>query len=333
MISFDSLLKRKTILFDIGSSNTRVCIDGKVAFSEPTCIAIHTKTQAVLAIGTKAVSLLGKTPKNIIVVFPIKSGVVASEVYVHLFLDTVLQQLAVLDVVSSLFGLKGIAAVPSDLSPVNITTWKKVFQKANVQEISCIEIAKALYTHIAGPKALTHSICIVDVGGQKTDISVLSAGEIVVARTYALGGVDCTEIVQDTLYEKESFVLGWQSAEKAKKEMIHITNKKIKEKTLVLRGKDAHHHVAKTIQVKSSLFEKEMEFFAQTLVENIRHFFSLVPPELAASTLERGIYISGGGAVLQGLKEYIETELKTEIVLVSEPQQAGIKGLMALSKA
>lgn len=327
MISLDSVIKRKHFLFDVGSSNTRVSIDGAIVFSEPTCIAIHTQTQAVLAIGIKAVALLGKTPKNIAVVFPVKNGVVASELYVQRFIDAVVQQVSTPDIFSSLFGLKATIAVPSQISPVNSSVWKAVFQKANFQEVTLVENVKAIYTHITGPKSLTHSVCIVDIGGQKTDIAVLSAGEIVVARTYGLGGVDCTEIVQDILYEKESFILGWQSAERGKKEMIHVSSKKMKEKKLVLKGKDAHHHVAKTVQVSSTLFVEHMDEFASSIIDHIRHFFSLVPPELAASTLERGIYLTGGGSLLHGLNEYMEEQLKTEIVLVTDPLEATIKGL------
>lgn len=332
MISIGDFNDRKHVLFDIGSSNTRMSVNDTIVFFEPSCIAIHKKTNAVLAIGAKAASLLGKTPDSIEVVFPIKAGAVASEEYTIRFLDALLQNYVQSDVMTSFFGYKGTASIPSHISPVNRLVWKRVFEKAGVSSITFVENAQAIYAHIAGPKALAHSVCILDIGGQKSDIAVLSASEIVVARSFDIGGVECTEMVQDTLLEKETFIVGWQSAEQCKKEIATVAGKKNKEKKIVMRGKDAYHHIAKTLPIQSTIFNDDLQLYAQKLLQEVQQFFSIVPPELASSTLERGMYIVGGGSLLNGLQNYLEEGLKTEIIILPEPQLTSIKGLIRLKK-
>lgn len=323
------------ILFDVGSSNTRIAIGGSVVFNEPTCIAVHTQSDAVIAIGYKAAALLGKTPSSISVVFPIKAGRVSSEVYATRFMEAVLQSVVQSNLISAVLGFSAKVVVPAKLSPVEMSVWERTIRSVGVSRLSLVSNAQALYAAIAGPKALTHSVCVIDLGGQKTDFAVLSAGEVVAAQTYKTGGVECTEMIQDYLRMNELFIVGWQSAEECKKEVGQVSceEKKVKDKKLAVRGKDAHYHVAKTVIVTSSMFQESLCAYADTLLKQLKQFFSLVPPELAAGALERGIYFTGAGSQLKGLDAHLQDNLKTEFIMLPEPGLSSIKGLIALQQS
>lgn len=329
-LSLDSFWQRKKVFFDIGSSNTRVGIDGAIIFNAPTCIAVHKQTKAVLAIGTQAAALLGKTPDTIEVVFPIKGGSVASEELVTVYIETLMKQIVPSDLATSLIGFTGAAIVPTQISPVDNAVWKRVFSKAGFVSMTLVKNVEGLYAYIAGPDILAHSICVIDIGGQKMDIGVISAGEIVKATTVYLGGVECTHIVQDVLYEKEMIVAGWQSAEACKKE-VGLVGRSTKEKKTTLRGKDSQKHVAKTITVNSTLFTQELNRYADLIVQEMIEFFSQMSSELAATTFDKGIYVTGGGSLLQGLCAYIQTELKTEVIMIPPTESPSLKGLMMRS--
>lgn len=330
MISIGGLINRKQILLDIGSANTRLAVDGKILFDEPTCLAVHKHSNAVLAIGAKASVLLGKTPQNISVIFPVEAGKIANQQFAIRFIEALIHQLELIDFKASIVGLSGIAAIPSEISPVNRQVWKKVLKMSNFQSVELIENSRAISANLDQPQTITDSVCIVDIGAQKTDIAILSAGELVVAKTTELGGIECTQAIQTLLYKKYQFVVGWQSAEKCKREVACLPFTSFKPKTDVLNGKDAYQHIARTLDVSSEMFAEEMSRFAQKTITILKTFFSNVRPELAASSLQKGIYLTGGGSQLNGMAQFLKEELKTEVIVMPQPQLTTINGLAVI---
>ena len=340
MIQLDRLLQvalssvqTPELFIDIGSSNTRLLSGGQL-LEVPTCMAIHRSSQSVVAIGTKAHALIGKTSDKITVVFPIQHGVVAHSQYLELFLRELLKQRFPKAIAAQVAGFTGAVAVPASLSPADKQAFEKVLQRVNLHRLKKVESPLAIQASaLTLSQALATSFCSIDIGGQTTSIALLSAGEVVHAETVPIGGVNITRTIQDVVHSELKCAIGWQTAEAVKVEIgeISVSNKqRKKDRQTAVRGKDTLTNVSKTVVVPGSLINPHIGAVIQEVVESISLIFSEITSELAASALEKGIYLSGGGSQFPGLADHLSQLFNCEVIEIKKPTQTVVRGLLEI---
>jgi rod shape-determining protein MreB and related proteins len=329
------------LYLDPGSSYTRVYLGKKLVINEPTCLAIHRPTQSVVAVGAKAAALLGKSAKKISVSFPIQAGAIADTQDFSLFLNTILERVFPdFSLRHYLLGIPSSWALPGELSPVKRGLFDQSIRSVNMAGYvphKQVAAAAASLNERTKESASEESFFLVSVGGQKTECAVFSAGELVHIRTFIWGGVKLTETIQRLVRAEHSCALGWHAAEQAKKQMgvlqlPSLPLAKRKERKASLRGKDLITQASKTIIVSSGLFQEEWQRGASELLDLIQQFLSEVPTDLVTSSLERGLYLTGGSSYLEGWSDFLGEQLQCPVHLSPQPELDVVRGLVKLSE-
>ncbi len=333
---FDKYQVEDLLFIDAGSSNTRVFVGSRQIFVEPTCIAIHQATDSVVAVGKKAAGLLGKTADNIGVSFPIEHGVVAEPTAFEIFLKTLLKRASPsVSPVKNLVGLKGYISIPAGASPVEQQTLREVLQAVGLSGLKLATGIECAYHNLVSESSPTQSYGILNLGGQTAEIGIFSAGELVSGSSFKWGGVEFTSLVQEALREAYSCSIGWHAAEQVKIDLGTLQNNdhKNKARKTSVRGKNLLTQVSQTEIVTDQVLVVGFESLAQELTDQLEAFFAGLPSELVTSTLEQGLYLTGGTSKLDGLGEYLATKLKSAVHYSPQPDLDVIQGMQKYAKA
>lgn len=323
------------IFLDIGSTTTRVALQGKLVFEEPTCIVVHAVTNAVVAIGAKALSMVGKAPPSLEVIFPVQYGAVAHPAAFTLFLHGLLAQLSpALSFRQVALGRGGAIALPENLSPVERTHYQSALQELHLSSLKPISQMRAATATLIAKPSLSQSYVILNIGGQLTQIAIVSGGDQLASKTVRWGGVQFTDAVQTLVRSEHECMVGWHEAEKLKRDigLIELPTELKASKTPQLRkssvrGKDVVTQLSKGVVVSSALFQTRFEQLTQELLEILESFFFGVPSEVVTSALEQGLFLTGGGAQLEGLALTLAHHLHCQVHLSAHPTQDVILGL------
>lgn len=319
------LKKTEPLLVDLGSSYTRIYIGKKEIFNQATCIAVHTESESVVAFGEKALRLLGKTPKSIEINFPVLNGEIAHSRYLELYLSAVLQEiLPEMRLQRYLFGLYAKVAVPNSLSPAKKNLLQKVLKNSGFTKVDFIGSGYAVAKNISKNDKKLKDICVLDIGAQKSEISIFSLGELIYSQSYRWGGVFLTESLQKIVRNKHHCVIGWHIAESAKKEIGSVVISKDK---LAIRGKDLVTQASKTVIIDGNDVKDEFSKLLDELIDNIQQFLALLPSEVAVSVLDKGIYITGGTSQLKGIDQSLIEKFKCDVLVSTKPEKDVITGL------
>ncbi len=322
------LTKTEPLLIDLGSSYTRVYSGDSEIFNEATCLAVHTNTQSVVAIGNKALNLLGKTPQSIEVNFPVLHGVIAHPKYLEYYLTAVLKAaLPDTQFQRYLLGITTKIAVPSSVSPAKKTLLQQVLKAVGFTKIDFVKSGYAVAKNISQNDTKLKDICVLDIGAYKSEISIFSLGELIYSQSYRLGGIYFTESLQKIVRSKHHCVVGWHVAEAAKKEIGSVTTSKEK---VAIRGKDLMTQASKTVILDASDIKTEFSKLLDELLDNIQQFISLLPSEVAVSVLDKGIYLTGGGSQLMGIDQALIEKFKCDVLVSTSPEKDVIIGLQKI---
>lgn len=303
----ENLSKSDPVLIDLGSSKTRIYKGTELLFSQPTCIAVHTSSESVVAYGETALKLLGKTPKAVTVAFPVQHGMLAHSRYLELYLSAVSSEvLKTSKMQRYIFGMQAVVAIPTALSPAKKELLEIVFRSAGFTKITFIEIGVLFETHG----------CFIDVGAQKTEVTVASQGEIIESKLLKWGGIDLTESLQRIVREKYHCIVGWHLAEKTKQELGTVLTTKHK---VAIQGKDLSTQASKTVIVKSSDLQEEFLHQISEILDQIQYVFSTLPSEVMIEILQNGIYLTGGTSKLEGIESAIMDRFHCEVVVSQRP--------------
>lgn len=317
--------------FDIGSSKTMVLLDKKIVFNEPTCIAVHTDSNAVVAIGKKAFQLLGKAPKSIKISFPVQSGVVEEDKLLELFIVSLVKQVyPKLSMSEMFFGLSATVAIKSSIFKTQEKIISKIFRNAGFTTLKFIDAAYASMLSIFGEKTnLPSEICLVDFGASKTEIAVFASGEKVDAKSFVFGGVRLTEIIQTQATQKYTCQVSWKVAEEAKLQNAQINEK---HKKFALHGKDLLTQAGKSIVMSTEDYQEIFLLDLVDLFDSMTLFVSNLPSEIAIAVLEKGIYLTGGSSQIVGLDKIISEKFKCPVFVSKNPSFDVLAGLSIYDK-
>lgn len=306
----------KDIGIDLGTANVLIHLKGKgIVLNEPAVVAIDKKTNKVLAVGEEARQMVGRTPGNITAIRPLRDGVIADFDVTEAMLRHFINKL----------DLKGFFSKPRILicCPTNITS---VEQKA-IREAAEKSGGKRVYLE-EEPKVAAIGAgmdifqpsgnMVVDIGGGTTDIAVLSMGDIVTSESIKVAGDLFDNDILQYIKKEYKLLIGERTAE-AIKMTIGTVFKGSRSDSMDIRGRDMVTGLPRTIAIHSDEIERALHESVAMIVQSAKNVLEKTPPELSADIIDRGVIITGGGALLHGMDQLLVEELKVPVFIADQP--------------
>lgn len=309
----------KDIGIDLGTANVLINAKGKgIVLNEPSVVAIDTHTGKVLAVGTEAYKMVGRTPGNIRSIRPLKDGVIADFDITEAMLEYFINKLNV----------KGVFSKPNILicAPTNITD---IEQKAIIQAAEksggrhvYLEFEPKVAAVGAGLDIFQpQGNMVIDIGGGTSDIAVLSLGEIVTSRSLRLAGDKMDASIAAYVKNKHKLIIGEHTAEQIKIKIGAVYDADPKE-TIEVRGRDIATGLPREVSVTSAEVSDALHETMMAIIDGAKGVLEKTPPELSADIIDRGIMLTGGGALLKGISQLFADELKVPVLLADDPLDA-----------
>lgn len=322
------------VYVDIGSSRTRIITKSSVLCNQPTCMAVHTPTRSVVAIGERAYQLLGKVVPGIEVQFPVHNGKITDEFSFSQFLTALTKKYIKPSPITNIIGVHGLIGISHSQTPAQREIIHRSMVRAGWHRVLFKDSAVAITAAVAPSKLKSGHVAICDIGGTQTEISVVSVGAVSYSQHIAWGGLSITNLLQEHIHRNNQLAVGWHTIEALKREMPIIASKSKKKQSIKrsIRGKDVVTQTAKTVVLDSSEFTELLESFLNELLFELKGFIGILPTELSSDILKSGIYLSGSGSELHGLPDYLSEELQTSVIRSEEPGWDVVRGLLVISK-
>lgn len=313
----------KDIGIDLGTANVLIHVKGQgIVLNEPSVVAVDTNTKRVLAVGSEAYLMVGRTPGNIVVIRPLKDGVIAdfdtTEMMLKHFLDKIN--------VKSMFSKPRILiCCPTNITSVEQKAIREAAEKSGGKNIFLEEEPKVAAVGAGMDIYQPSGNMVVDIGGGTTDVAVLSMGSIVTAESIRVGGDRFDSDILTYVKKKHKVLLGDRTAEKIKME-VGTVSPEGREEEIDVRGRDMVTGLPRTITLHSDEIKTAMQEAAEHIMQAAKTVLELTPPELSADIIDRGIIVTGGGAYLHGIDELLSTELKVPVFIAEDPMNCVVLG-------
>jgi rod shape-determining protein MreB len=310
---------------DLGTANTLVYVHGKgITINEPSIVALNQKTGKILAIGTQARTMVGRTPGYITVTRPLVNGVVSdfevTEQMLKYFIDKVHQGRFAL-----LPRPRVVIGVPSGVTEVEKRAVEDAAYSAGAREVFLIEepMAAAIGARLPIQDAVAN--VIVDMGGGTTEVAVISMGGVIASRSLRIAGDKLTDDISRYIRQERNLLIGEATAENLKIHLgsAHPTDEELEGR---VRGRDLVSGLPKEITISSEEIRTAMGRSVRSIVAAIKSTIEETPPELTADLVNRHIHLAGGGALLKGLDVLISHETKLAVKIVDDPLTAVARG-------
>ena len=320
-----SLIERfsRDIGIDLGTANTLVYLKGKgVVITEPSVVAVNQKTGQVVAVGTQARDMLGRTPAHISAVRPLVEGVVSDFEVTEEMLSYLIQK-AQLE--KTPLGPTVVIGVPSGITSVEVRAVRDAARNAGARVVHIIEEPMAAALGAKLPIKEPVGTMIVDIGGGTTDIALLSLGGIVRSKNLRIAGDTLNQDIASYIRSEFKILIGERTAEDVKLAVGTVLKPSVPLQTTI-RGRDLVTGLQNEIVVTDTDVREAITGSIVTIVEAIKEVLETAPPEVVADVMRLGIYVTGGGALLRGLPELLEEELKVPIHVVDDPLTTVVRG-------
>ncbi len=305
----------KDIGIDLGTVNILVYVKGEgIIVNEPSVIVIDEQTKKPIAFGEEANKMLGRTPGKIRAIKPMKDGVIADFEMVETLLSYLLKKI---NIKNKIVKPRIIICCPSNITEVEKNAIKEAAERTGAKKVFIEEEPKVAAIGAGLEIGEPIGNMVVDIGGGTTDIAVLSLGNIVTSASIKTAGNTFDENIIEYVKNKYKLLIGEKTAENIK---IKIgTVKSTKKEKLEIRGRDLIGGLPKTITITSDEVEEALKDSVNKIISMIKVVLEQTPPELASDIIENGIMLTGGGAMLQNLKELLEEELKVPVKIAENP--------------
>ena len=305
----------KDIGIDLGTVNILVYVKGEgIIVNEPSVIVVDEQTKKPIAFGEEANRMLGRTPGKIKAIKPMKDGVIADFEMVETLLSYLLRKI---NIKNKIVKPRIIICCPSNITEVEKNAIKEAAERTGAKKVFIEEEPKVAAIGAGLEIGEPMGNMVVDIGGGTTDIAVLSLGNIVTSASIKTAGNTFDENIIEYVKNKYKLLIGEKTAENVK---IKIgTVKSTKKEKLEIRGRDLIGGLPKTITITSDEVEEALKDSVNKIISMIKVVLEQTPPELASDIIENGIMLTGGGAMLQNLKELLEEELKVPVRVAENP--------------
>lgn len=304
---------------DLGTANTVLYVRGEgIVLNEPSIVAIRRDSHEVLAVGNEAKRMLGRTPGTIDAIRPMKDGVIAdfdiTESMLRYFIRKVHDR-------RTLISPRIVIAVPAGITEVERRAVKDSAERAGARKVYCIEEPMAAAIGCGLPVHEPAGNMIIDIGGGTTEVAIMSLSGIVFSRSVRVGGDELDEAIVQYMKRVYNLMIGERTAEEIKI-AIGSAYPLEEELTLEIRGRDLGAGLPKTVVVTSQEIRQAMSDPIESIVGAVRYALERCPPELSADLIDRGIVLSGGGALLRGMDKLIEEETGLAVNIADDPLAA-----------
>ena len=310
---------------DLGTANTLVNVRGKgIIINEPSWVAIEKKTKKVLAIGSEAKEMVGRTPANIVAIRPLRDGVISdfdiTEKMIHYFIGKVHDQ-----VILPIPRPRVVVGIPNGCTEVEKRAAYDATVSAGAREAYLIEepVAAALGAGLPITEAM--GSMIIDIGGGTTEVAVFALGGIVVSRSIRVAGDELDEDIIQYARQKYNILIGERMAERTKIE-IGSAYPLPEETTTILRGRNLITGLPQEIEVSSVEIREALSGSVNIIVDIVKDALDETPPELVADLMEQGIALAGGVGQLRGLAERLADETKMNVYVADDPMTCVARG-------
>ncbi len=312
---------------DLGTANTLVFVSGKgIAIREPSVVARHKKTREILAIGTAAKKMVGRTPGPIEAVRPLKDGVIAdfdaTEAMLSYYIRKVHEGTSFFSKVPR---PRVIIGIPSGVTEVERRAVADAAVSAGARRAYLVEEPMAAAIGAGLPVWEPEGVFIVDIGGGTTDIALISLGGIVIGESIRVAGDEMDEAIINYFRLKYSLLVGQPTAENVKIQIGTAIATKT-ENAMVIRGRDLETGLPKSIQATGDEIREAIHPTLREIVDKIKEILEEAPPELVSDVSERGITLAGGGALIGGIDKMIADYTKIPVHIAENPITAVARG-------
>ena len=324
----------KDIAIDLGTANTLVYVKGEgIVIREPSVVAINQKTNQILAIGKEAKKMVGRTPANIVATRPLSHGVISdfevAEQMLKYFVQKVYQERVIFPRPRVIIG------IPCGLTEVEKRAVREAGKNAGAQKVFLIEQPMAAAIGAKLPVQEAGGNFVVDIGGGTTEIAVISLGGIVLSKSLKVAGDKLNQDVINFVQEEYKLLIGEKTAEEAK---IRLGNaylfkqrrEKKEKREMPIRGRNLITGLPEEVVVNEEDIKRAIEKSVREIVGEIKNAIEETPPELVADIMLKGIYLTGGGALLRGLDALIAKETRIPTKIVEDPLTAVVRGAGAV---
>ena len=299
---------------DLGTATVIAYVKGKgIVLREPSVVAVDNNTGDVVAVGVEAQRMLGRTPGNIVATRPLRDGVISDYTVTEKMLKYFINKVGG----KSLFAPRIMICIPSRVTEVEKKAVIDAATEAGARKVYLIEepIAAAIGAGIDISKPCGNMV--VDIGGGTTDIAVISLGGSVVSTSIKVAGDKFDEYVVKYIKKKHNVIIGERTAEELKQN-IGCVFPKIQDVDMDVRGRDLVTGLPVTITIHSSEMLEALEEPANMIIDAVHSVLEKTPPELAADISDRGIYMTGGGALLDGLDKLIQEVIGVKVIIAED---------------
>lgn len=306
----------KDIGIDLGTANVLIFVKGQgIVLNEPSVVAIDSETKKPLAVGVEAREMLGRTPGSVQAIRPMKDGVIADFEITEVMLDYFLKKVNG----KTLFTKpRVLICCPSNITQVEKNAIKEAAERTGAKRVYIEEEPKVAATGAGLNISAPSGSMVIDIGGGTTDIAVLSLGGIVTSSSIKIAGNTFDSDIIKYIKEKYKLLIGDRTAEDIKL-TIGTVYKGDKNKKMEVRGRNLTTGLPSTITITAPEIEESLKESVNIIVETTKKVLEETPPELSADIINKGIVLTGGGALINGLDELLQKELDVPVYIAESP--------------
>lgn len=308
---------------DLGTASILVFVRGKgIVLNEPSVVAIDQHTQKVLAIGAEAQRMLGRTPGNIVAIRPLREGVIAdfdiTEIMLKHYIARACQKRRV-------FRPRVVVCIPAGTTSVEQKAVIEAISRTGARETYLIEEPRAAALGAGLDVFEPSGNMVVDIGGGTTDVAVLSMGEVVVSASVRIGGDKFDESIARFIKKEFNVLIGERTAESLKIAVgsAHPSSRHLQAD---VRGRNLVTGLPHSLAISTQQVVQALEEPLQAILQGVKQVLENTPPELAGDIIERGIVLTGGGALLNGMTRFLTQETEVPFYLAEDPISCVVKG-------
>jgi rod shape-determining protein MreB len=323
LLKYFNFLLGNEVAVDLGTATTLIYLKEKgIVLDEPSVVAVEKETGKVIAVGNEAKKMLGKTPSGVVAKRPMKDGVITDFALVqdmlHYFLTKVTKK-------SLFIHPKVLVCVPSGITEVEMRAVKDSAYQAGAREVFLVSEPIAAAVGIGLPISEPVGNMVIDIGGGTTEIAVIALNGIVSNVSVRVAGDEMDEAIVEYVKKKYKVLIGEQTAENVKMEIGTCANLG-EDREMEIRGRDMVTGVPKTIKITSSEVQEALKDPISQIIEAVKKALDKTPPELASDIIDRGIYLTGGGALLKNLDLLLQEVTGLKLIVAEDPRTCVVRG-------